>query len=103
MELLPQLLHRKRNREEIKGIPRPAQEPDEKKHPLLEIEQRQEFEWVRSFIHRRFEGWEASRNVGSDGHVCVRGPVVGGRLIARGVAHLVVVVGHCYDWLLERW
>lgn len=93
VKLLVQLRHRQGNSEEIKGIPRPGEESDQEEQPLLQIEQRQEFERVGRFGHGRFERGDPSREVPAHGHVLVGHHVVlgVGRVIARGSA---VVGGH---------
>jgi hypothetical protein len=61
-----------RDGEEIKGIPGPSAEGYEEEHPLLEVEEAEEANWVLDLGHGRFEGGEPRGEVvwgrHGDGH-----------------------------------
>ena len=93
--MLRERRHGEGDGEEIKGIPAPGEKGDEEKHPLLKIEQGQQLEWIRSFVHGRLEGGQPRRQIPAHAHVLSGSFSVERPLIDRilTIMHLVVVVG----------
>ena len=56
VEFLRELRYSQRDGEEVERIPRPGEECDEEKHPLLNVEHPNQREWIRSVGHWRLKG-----------------------------------------------
>lgn len=84
-ERLSEVGDRQRYGEEIKGIPRPGEESDQKEHPLLGIQHGKQFEWIGGLVHGRLEGGDSGGGIFGWRHVSVR-ELVFLRLIAIGTS-----------------
>ena len=82
MELLAQFGDGEGDSEEVESVPRPGEESDEEEHPLLEIQECEQFEGIWCLVHGWFEGGDARRNVSSHAHVLLSGDVGVGGVIA---------------------
>ena len=81
--------------EEVESVPTPAEKGDEEEHPLLQIEKGEQLDRIGRFAHRWLEGWNASGDVGADGHLLRRLMVIARRRVADLL--LIVVGSHVVD------
>ena len=92
VEFLGQLFHGQGNCEEVERVPRPSEERNEEKEPLLCIQKTKKREGIWGLVHGWFEGRYARRGISADTHMLVVLDVLAGRRVAA--RFLVSVIGH---------
>ena len=78
-EFMSELLDGQGHSEEVESVPAPAEKCDEEEHPLLQIEKSEQLERIGRFAHWWLQSWNASGNVGADGHLLRRLMVIARR------------------------